>query len=263
MSEPNPARIYEDLFVPAEFASWAPRVAAAAKIGPGDRVLDVACGTGVLARHVAGIVEDARRVAGIDPSANMLAIAREIAPDVAWHLGTAEALPFADETFDAVVSQFGLMFFTDRTVGLRELRRVLRPGGRMAVAVWDTLEHTPAYATLIEMLEDVVGPSSADALRAPFSLGDTADLAQTFDAAGLGDAVITTHHGTGHFASIRAFVGCEVNGWLPAIGIRLDDDDVERLVSEAEHRLASYVRDAGMYFDAPAHIVRWTKPAKS
>lgn len=71
----------------------------------------------------------------------MLAVARQLEPAVDWREGFAESLPFPDESFDAVVSQFGLMFFTDRRQALREMLRVLVPGGRLAVAVWDSLEN--------------------------------------------------------------------------------------------------------------------------
>src|SRR5919108_5331348 len=115
------ANAYEALFVPALFGQWAPRVADAAQIQPGQRVLDVGCGTGVLAREVASRMGSSGRVAGIDPSPGMVAVAKQLAPTVDWREGLAESLPFPDQSFDAVVSQFGLMFFTDRRQALREM----------------------------------------------------------------------------------------------------------------------------------------------
>ena len=112
------AKAYEGLFVPALFAQWAPKVADGARIQPGQRVLDVACGTGILARTAAGRLESTGQVVGIDPNPGMIALARQLAPAVEWREGRAEELPFADQSFDAVVSQFGLMFFTDRREGL-------------------------------------------------------------------------------------------------------------------------------------------------
>lgn len=108
------ANAYEALFVPALFGQWAPIVVDAAYIQPDQRVLDVACGTGILAREAASRMGSTGHVAGIDPSPGMVAVARHLTPTIEWHEGVAESLPFPDQSFDAVVSQFGLMFFTDR-----------------------------------------------------------------------------------------------------------------------------------------------------
>ena len=182
---------YEEAVVPALMSEWAPRVAAAAGIRPGHRVLDVACGTGVLSRVVAEAVGPAGSVTGLDVDPGMLTIAARAAPGISWHRGVAENLPFRDATFDAVVSQFGLMFFQDRSRALREMWRVLRPGGRMAVAVWASLEDTPAYAAEVELVERMAGPAAANVLRSPFVLGDRAVLERTFarrrDSAQLAD----------------------------------------------------------------------------
>jgi ubiquinone/menaquinone biosynthesis C-methylase UbiE len=128
------ASIYQDLIVPALMEEWAPRVADAAEIRPGQRVLDVACGTGVLTRAAATRTGPSGAVTGLDLSPRMLEVAARLSPALTWHRGSAEALPFQDESFDAVVSQFGLMFVPDPTLALREMMRVLTRGGRLAVA---------------------------------------------------------------------------------------------------------------------------------
>src|SRR5262249_1181532 len=102
---------YDQLFVPALFQEWAPRVAAAAELLPGQRVLDVACGTGVMSREAAGCVGARGSVVGLDRNPGMLAVANRRNPGITWQEGTAEALPYRDAFFDAVVSQFGLIFF--------------------------------------------------------------------------------------------------------------------------------------------------------
>lgn len=104
------AKAYEALFVPALFGQWALRVADDANLVAGQRVLDVACGTGVLAREAKRRTAPGGYVVGLDPSAGMLTVARELSPSVDWQQGMAESMPFRDAPFDAVVSQFGLMF---------------------------------------------------------------------------------------------------------------------------------------------------------
>jgi ubiquinone/menaquinone biosynthesis C-methylase UbiE len=156
----NAAEVYEEFFVPALFREWADRVADAAAVGPGARVLDVACGTGALTRAVAARVGARGAAIGLDVNADMLAVARRKAPALEWRQGRAEAFGFDSGRFDAVVSQFGLMFFEDRRAALAEMMRVLRPGGRLAVAVWDALERTPGYGAVTLLLQRLFGERS-------------------------------------------------------------------------------------------------------
>ncbi len=250
------ARGYEALFVPALFAQWARKVADVAQVQPGHRVLDVACGTGALSREVASRMRSTGHVVGIDPSPGMVAVARQLAPAIEWREGVAEALPFPDQSFDAVVSQFGLMFFTDRRQALREMYRVLAPGGRLAVVVWDSLDNIPAYANVVVLLERTAGQQAAEALRAPFVLGNRNDLATLFWDAGVASAEITTHHGTAQFPSIRTMVEADLRGWLPGVGVRLTEDEVHRILEEAEQALAPYASaDGRAVFQVSAHLV--------
>ena len=250
------AKAYEALFVPALFGQWAARVADAAQIQPGQRVVDVACGTGILAREIATRVGSAGRVAGVDPSPGMLAVAKQLAPAIEWREGSAESLPFPDQSFDAVVSQFGLMFFTDRRQALREMLRVLTPGGRLAVAVWDSLDNMPAYASEVALLERMAGRQAADALRAPFVLGDRADLTALCSEAGMASARVTTHRGTAQFPSIRTMVEADLRGWLPVMGVLLSEDEIDRVLREAEQALGSYATaEGGATFQLSAHLV--------
>jgi len=254
--EVSAASAYEDLHVPALFEQWATRVADMAQIRAGDRVLDVACGTGVLAREAASRVGPRGHVAGVDPDPGMLSVAERLAPAVQWQEGVAETLPFGDESFDAVVSQFGLMFFTDRGRALREMVRVLAPRGRIAVAVWESLENSEAYPIVVALLEQIAGSRAAEALRAPFALGDRAELAELFRGVGVDSVQITTHCGRARFPSIRTMVEADLRGWLPVMGVVLPDEQIRHILEEAESALSAYVTAEGtVEFDSPAHLV--------
>src|SRR5262245_64165312 len=170
------AEVYEEFFVPALFQEWAPRVADAAALRSGQRVLDVACGTGPRTPAVAERVGPSGAVFALDVNDGMLAVARRRAPQLEWRQGRAEALPIEPRSFDAVVSQFGLMFFEDRAAALGEMLRVLRPNGRLAVAVWGSLDRCPGYAGVVALLQSLFGRRAAHALRAPFVLGDNAAM---------------------------------------------------------------------------------------
>lgn len=248
------AEVYQRLFVPALLQEWAPRVADAAGIGPGQRVLDVACGTGVLARHAAELVGVKGSVTGLDINDGMLAVARRLAPLIDWRQGPAERLPFVTGTFDAVVSQFGLMFFENRVGAIREMARVLRPGGRLAVAVWDGIDHSPGYAALAGILRRLFGAEVARGLEGPFVLGDRTALQSLFAEAGLPGAHVNSATGTVRFESIRVWVTAEVRGWV--FGDRIDDDQFEHLVETVERELGRYVTPSGeVSFAIGAHIV--------
>lgn len=247
------AEIYERFFIPALFAEWPPRVAEAALIGPGQAVLDVGCGTGVLAREAARRAGP-ERVIGLDCNDGMLAVARAREPAIHWLRGWAEDLPFEDGRFDAVVSQFGLMFFDDREGALREMWRVVKPGGRLAVAVFGPLEDTPGYASMVALLERLFGASISNELRAPYSLGDVAALRALFGAAGVDRTRIDTVVGRARFPSIADWVRTDVRGWT--LADRIDDEQFALLAREADAALQHHVEASGQVaFDSPAHIV--------
>jgi SAM-dependent methyltransferase len=267
MSEPalqaqiDAANAYETVMVPALFGEWASRVADAAQVSPGQRVLAVACGTGVLGRELAARTEGAGLVAGLDRSSAMLQVAKQLAPAVEWRQGVAESLPFPDESFDAVVSQFGLMFFSDRSKALGEALRVLGPSGRLAVAVWDSLDNIPAYAAEVALVERLAGRPAADALRAPFALGDRRGLAALFADTGFDRVEVFTSHGTAVFPSVRVMVEADLRGWLPVMGVVLAEEQISRILEEAEQALRPYVTLEGtISVGTSAHIVVGRKP---
>lgn len=262
MNEPvarSPAEVYDQFFVPALFQQWGNVVAQAAGIGPGQRVLDVACGTGVLACAAAELVGNGGAVVGLDPNEEMLFVARRKNASVEWRNGRAESLPFPDKSFDAVASQFGFMFFDDQRAALRDMMRVLRPGGRLAVAVCDALDHAPGYAVLAELLHRLFGEQVAQSFRVPFVCGDPEQLRSLCAEAGIFDAKVTRHDGTVRFASIKSLVSTE-RACVWTLGGLLDDAQFDRLHREAEESLRPFVTAAGhVEFVMPALIITATR----
>jgi ubiquinone/menaquinone biosynthesis C-methylase UbiE len=254
-AERSPADVYDERFVPALFRQWGPVLCDSAGVAAGQRVLDVACGTGALTLEVASRVLPGGAAIGLDASREMLAVARRKRGAIGWHEGRAESLPFDDAAFDAVVSQFGLMFFDDRIAALREMRRVLRPGGRLAVAVCDAIERSPGYASFAALLDRLFGRHVGDAFRAPFALGEAQTLRALCADAGIDDARIVRRTGTVRFESIDALVSTErACAWT--LGGMLDDRQCEALRREAQRALAPFV-DAGgrVAFEMPALLV--------
>lgn len=248
------AEIYEAFFVPALFGGWPTHVLKAASVQRGDAVLDVACGTGVLARAAAKLVGSAGSVVGVDINEGMLAVAERKAPAITWKVVPAEALPFGEATFDRVVSQFGLMFFDNPTKAIAEMGRVLRPRGSIAVAVWDSLDATPGYAAVAEVLDELFGPEAAKSVRAPYSLGDPDKLTALFSDAGMQNVSLRTINGKARFDSVESWIYTDIKGWTLADTI--DEEGYERLRRYAPKKLSRFVlEDGSVEFDAPAHIV--------
>lgn len=258
MSDPgqvtsSAAAVYDEFFLPALFAAWAPRVVAAAALQPGQRVVDVACGTGVLAMEAALATSPGGQVVGVDLNPGMLAVARRKAPQISWLEAPAEALPLEAESFDAAVSQFGLMFFEDQHAAIAEMWRVVRPGGRLAIAVWDSLDNTPGYSAITSLLARLFGDDVAALLESPYSLGDPHALRALIARAGVTDLEVERMPGEACFTSIRSWMHSDVRGWT--LANELDDEQYERLVSEAEVELSRFVTaDGSVRFAHPALI---------
>lgn len=160
---------------------------------PDERVLDVGCGTGAVARQAAPRVGREGAVTAVDSSPAMLAVGRSLpAPDGApidWREGSAMALPLPDASFDLAVCQHGLQYFSDRAAALCEMHRVLAPGGRVAICVWRYVEHNPLSRLLQESIARRLNSTPA-ALFPGFVLGDAAELRTLLSAAGFRDVLV-------------------------------------------------------------------------
>jgi len=147
------------------------------------------------------------------------------------------------------------MFFNDPLQALREVRRVLRPGGRSVFAVWSSLEETPAYASFVGLLGRLFGKSVAAGLRSPFSMGEPQRLASLFREAGFASQRLETRQGWARFPSLDAWVEADARGWL-----QLDDAQHQTLLARARTELRPFVTlDGSVAFTISAHVVTVAK----
>jgi ubiquinone/menaquinone biosynthesis C-methylase UbiE len=158
---PDFADIFENLLVPAIFDRYARDLVDRARpIGPSDRILDLGCGTGIVARILRERLGGGARITGLDVNAGMLAKARSIAPDIEWVEGSATALPFANGSFEVVFAQQVLQFVPDREQAMREIKRVLVPGGRLIASTWRPRTYQPLFDALGLLAEKHLGPGN-------------------------------------------------------------------------------------------------------
>ena len=247
--------VYERYIVPAVFAPWVDALLKLTALGPGECLLDVACGTGIVARNAVRKVGDAGRVVGLDLNPRMLEVAQAVEPSVQWKEGSAIDLPFPDQSFDVVTCQQGLQFFPDRLKAVSEMRRVLVPGGRLAVSVWCSVECCPGYAAFLQGLERHVGQMAVAPTRAIFSLGDAGKLKSLFEEAQFTEVLIHRDTRTVRFPSPEELVAALVGGSnLARSGISIEGEVREALISNVSATLQPYVDSEGLTFPMEAHL---------
>ena len=214
----TPGEIYERHMVPAIFARWAPVLVDAAHVQSGEQALDVACGTGAVTRVLAERVGPTGRVVALDINPGMLAAGRAAvrSAQVEWREGSAVQLPLPDATFDHVVCQQGVQFFPDKAAALAEMHRVLKPGGRLALACWRSVEQMPGYLELQEALAKRIG--AAQAALPPFALGDGDALRALVVGAGFRDVKRSVEMLMARFPSAEHMVRIVVGGAPSMLG---------------------------------------------
>lgn len=256
--------LYERYLVPAVTAVWAADLIERAGLQAGQRVLDVACGSGIVTRLAAAQVGGTGRVAGLDINDGMLEMARSLQQDtgapIEWHHANVIAMPLPDGAFDVVLCQLGLQFFADRPPALREMHRVLVPGGRLALNVYSPIERNPAAHALADGLDRHLAPTASVAKRAEHALDDPETVRSLVAGAGFGDLEIHTVAKVVRFPSTREWLRIQlaatplatVVGGLEA-GQRMAL--LEALVSDVGQELEPYVDDQGLGFPQECHVV--------
>jgi ubiquinone/menaquinone biosynthesis C-methylase UbiE len=250
------------------FAPVTQALAEDGQIGSGHVVLDIATGPGEPALTMAGLVGPKGKVFGIDPIPEMVAASRRAAgllelSNVQFDVAFADQLPFAADTFDAVISRFGVMFFPAPVEGMREMLRVLKPARKLALAVWHFAENNPFHFALSRVIGRYVEspPLAPDALDA-FRFATPGKLRMIFDEAG----ATSVSERLLKF-SIQAAISLQ-DFWTLRIEMseklrdkiaRLSDDQLVKVKRESLESLGEYCTNSGMSFPAEVLIVSAVK----
>ena len=245
------------MLVPSLFRPWAEQLVGRVPLSSGARVLDVACGTGIVARLAAGRAGSAGHVVGVDVNPAMIAMARSVSAEVDWREGDAAALPVADgETFDVVLCQQGLQFFPDRVKAVAEMRRVLAPGGRLGVSTWRSDEEMPILRELRRIAERHLGP----VMDRRHSFPDGREMENLLADAGFEDVRVQPITRTIRFDDGQVFISLNamaLAGMSPAAK-DLDDearkDVVGAIVADSRSLLAAQNSGGGFEYEIGANV---------
>jgi ubiquinone/menaquinone biosynthesis C-methylase UbiE len=256
----NAAEFYEQ-YVRLLMEPWVHCLVDVAALQTAERVLDVASGTGFVARLAAERVGVRGRVVGLDLNAGMIEAARAASGRdgttiVEWRTGDAAALPFEDSIFDVVLCQQGVQFFPDRIRALREMRRVLRPEGRLAFTVWSAIGDTPYLAALTDALLRHLGAAADSMARVPYALSDARELHDLVASAGFRNVHVRPTIRTTNLPFPAEFVP----GHLAALPIspeiaRLPPEQRNAHVEEVTEALSAFIDRGQLIFPAGVQVV--------
>jgi len=257
----NPSELYERLLVPSKFLPWAKYLAELGNPQPGDKVLDVACGTGTVTRLIPSYVGASGSVTGLDFDAGRLDVAASLRLEpgcaIDWKEGDAGALPFDDAAFDLVFCQQGLQFFPDKPKALREMHRVLVSGGKLILGVWRSVEHQPGGRAMADALERHVSPQAGAIRRDPFSFGNAGVLESLVIDAGFHDVVVNPTVKNVHFPSAEAFTKRYISARVPlnTIVAAASNEARDAVVSEVNAALGQFESENGLELPTAVNIV--------
>jgi ubiquinone/menaquinone biosynthesis C-methylase UbiE len=257
MNQQSFPEMYERWLAGPLFRPWAELTLDEVELSPGDRFLDIACGTGVVARVARERLGQSGYIVGVDISPDMLAVARAVAPNIDWREGNANALPLNDgEQFDVVVCQQGLQFFPDKPAALAQMRQALAKGGWLAVTTWLSDDEVPIFRELRQVAERHLG-AIADQRH---SFGDPALLEALLQEAGFHDIHLRRLSRTIRFDEGAPFVRLNTMALvgMSALGKAMSDQErqgvVDAIVSESVAVLQPYTDGSGLAFELSTNL---------
>jgi ubiquinone/menaquinone biosynthesis C-methylase UbiE len=244
---------YEKYLVPGFFKPWAETLTALVSPAPGSDVLDVACGTGIVARTVSSTVKKGVRVTGLDNNPEMLKHASMLSKrsglEIDWQQGEANQLPFKERRFDYLFCQQGMQFFPEPQQALKEMHRVLKPGGRLALNIIRSIDYHPAFGILANELEKHIGETAGNMMRAPFPEWDQKTIRSMVEDAGFENLSLRIEIISMRFPSPEEFLRQEaVSSPLAGEMESLETDIRNQLIYDLNRSLESYQDDNGIVF---------------
>lgn len=256
----NSPAAYEEYLVPGIFKPWAEKLVHLSSPAPGSTILDVACGTGIVARTAASSLGSDARVTGLDINQQMLNKASEMSEksglEIEWKQGDASQLPFEDNQFDHLFCQQAMQFFTDPKQVLKEMHRVMKSEGTLALSILRPINHNPAYQILADRLEEHAGETAGTMMRSPFPDWNQKTIRTMVAEAGFEDIQIHLEIISMRYPSPEEFLRREAASSPLAEEIEtMDPERRKKLVTDLKHSLEVYTDSRGVVFPMETYII--------
>lgn len=258
----NPAaEAYEKYIVTAWMSEWAEALVEMSSVGLGKQVLDAACGTGIVSRKIIPRCGANCQIIGLDVSKEMIQAAEHYANlegmnTIEWRQGDIIQMPFSDDTFDIVFCQQGLQFSPDPLLALQEMRRVMKPGGQLALSVWRSIDRQPYFLALMQGIESCLGKVTAEFFHAPFVLYDREKLQAIIEKSGFRNISFRIEIKVSRYLAVQEFL----TGYLAATSIAakiasLPDMDRAKMMDDIIQALQPYTDDFGLAAPMESHLI--------
>lgn len=226
----------------------------------GESVIDIGCGTGAAARYAAEAVGSSGQVIGVDVNAGMLEVARSLpavqGTPIEWREANAAQLPLDDQSVDLVLCAQTLQFLPEKQLGLSEMRRVVKPGGRVALSLWCDIEDSPYFYTLVETIARHIGSDTAAGLKSAFALSDANEICRLLKEAGFEQIDRTITRLDLPLPQLTEFVPRHISATPMAAGFsRAGESMQQSIIQEATEKLSSYETDGQVQIPFKSHMM--------
>lgn len=254
------AERYQTILTPAILGPFAEALVDFAALQDGEHVVDVGCGTGAAARHAAQMVGSSGHVLAVDINGSMLAVARSLpavpGASIGWREANITQLPFDDSVVDVVLCAQTLQFLPEKITGLAEMRRVVKPSGRVAVSLWCAIEESPYFYTLVEAIARHIGAETAAGLQSAFALSDADEIYALIEAAGFEQIEMTVRQLDLPLPNLAEFIPRHISATPMAAGFNRADETVQQtIIREVTEPLHQYTMNGYTCIPFKSHFI--------
>ncbi len=254
------AEKYQTILTPAILGPFAEALVDFAALQPGERVVDVGCGTGAAARYAAQMVGRSGQVIGVDVNAGMLEVARSLLPvagaPLEWREANATQLPLDDHSIDVVLCAQTVQFLPEKKTALSEMRRVVKPGGRVAVSLWCDIAESPYFYRLVEAVARHIGPATAAGLKSAFALSAAADIYNLLEEAGFEQIEIMVKQLDLSLPTLTEFVPRHISATPMNVGFSQAAETVQQtIIREVAEPLSRYGTNGQVHIPFKSHLI--------